>query len=286
MMKIKYRIALCCACYLPGMLLVLFAMAAQPGGQPETTAVDPLNATYPIEGHDFHFFEGRHEMPSAHGSATKTRSAVTGRPVYGDLDGDGAEDAVLLITHDPGGSGTFTYLAVAIFLKDGFQGVETFYVGDRIKPMEIAIRRGLIVVRYTDRRPQEPMSALPTVDQTRCLRLINGRLVELTPVGQKGNIVEGWLTIGHEVRTFKPCEGEEVFWLVGKSPAITEIMDAYNASMSPSKPYEPMLVLLAVQQVDPPLDGFGADYERALLAMHLIIVAPGYRCEQNKFMFE
>lgn len=73
------------------------------------TGLDPLNATYRIEGQPIALVDGHHESPAAPGSATKVRTAVWKQPVFGDLDGDGDEDAALLLIHDPGGSGTFYY---------------------------------------------------------------------------------------------------------------------------------------------------------------------------------
>ena len=37
-----------------------------------------------------------------------------GKPAYGDLNRDGRDDAVLFRMHDPGGSGTFYYVAAEI----------------------------------------------------------------------------------------------------------------------------------------------------------------------------
>ena len=99
-----------------------------------------------------------------------------GQPVYGDMDGDGDKDAALLLTRDSGGSGTFYYVAAAINVKGRYQGTNAVLLGDRIAPMDIGIRSGAVVVNYADRRPEEPMSARPTVDKTVRLILKNDKL--------------------------------------------------------------------------------------------------------------
>ncbi len=139
-------------------------------------ATDPLNATYLIEGQAVRLTAGYCELPAAPGSAMKSRTAVWGQPVYGDMDDDGDTDAVVLLAHDPGGSGTFYYVAAAINVNGRYQGTNAVLLGDRIAPMDIVIRNSAIVVNYADRRPEEPMSARPTVDKTAQLSLKDDQL--------------------------------------------------------------------------------------------------------------
>ena len=51
--------------------------------------VGPLNATYSIEGNTVRLQDGRSEMATTPHSATTMKTAVYGKTVYGDLDGDG-----------------------------------------------------------------------------------------------------------------------------------------------------------------------------------------------------
>ena len=252
----------------------------------EQAATDPLNATYLIEGKAVGLMDGRSELPAAPGSAIKTRTVVMGQPVYGDMDGDGVEDAVLLLTHDPGGSGTFVYLAVAINANGRYQGTNAVLLGDRIAPMNIGIRNGAVVVNYTDRRPEEPMNATPSVDQTTVLVLNNDQLIEIAPPGEKNRIFEGWVTIGHEVRSFEPCGQNEPLWLMGRSPAIKAIIAAYRQALPDEKDYRPVFMVLAGKRVEPPTDGFGADYEIAFLATHLVWVTSGVNCTREALDIE
>lgn len=68
-------------------------------------AADPLQVSYLVEQQAVRLVEGRSEVP-APGSATRVKTWVLGKPVYGDLDGDAGEDAAVILAHDPGGSGT------------------------------------------------------------------------------------------------------------------------------------------------------------------------------------
>ena len=126
------------------------------------------------------------------------------------------------------------------------------------------------------------MSVLPTVEQTRIFIVEENQLTDMTPPGEHGNIVEGWLTVGHEMRTFKPCNGEYELWLNGESPALEDILDAYWRTLPDGKPYQPLFAVLAGELAVPPADGFGADYDDAFLARHLVMIAPDSRCEWKK----
>lgn len=171
--------------------------AGNASGRPDHGAADPLNATYRIEGEAVGLTDGRRETPAAPGSAIKVKTTVMGRPVFGDLDGDGDEDAVLLLIHDPGGSGTFFYVAASINVNGRYQGTNAILLGDRIAPTDIGICNGVAAVHYADRGPEKPMSADPSVDKTSVVTLQNGRLFEVAP---EVDCTGGGVTIGSPTR--------------------------------------------------------------------------------------
>lgn len=253
----------------------LVACAGNAAERLDRAASDPLNAIYLIEGHKVRLVDGRYERPAAPDSATKIRTTAMGRPVTGDLDGAGGEDAVLLLTHDPGGSGVFYYLAAAIREDHRYQGSNAVLLGDRIVPRDIKISHRVVVVRYADRRPDEPMSAYPTIDHELALAVENGQLLTIGP------LVAGHVTIGHEVRVFQPCNGREALWLMGASPALKEITAAHRRQSTGEKPYRRVFAVLAGKRVAPPIDGFGADYKAAFLATHLVEMASGGNCPRD-----
>jgi hypothetical protein len=77
------------------------------------------------------------------------------------------QDAVLFILQDPGGSGTFFYVAAALQKSGMYRGTNAVFLGDRISPQTIKIQKGMILVNYADRRPDEPMAAPPSVKKTK-----------------------------------------------------------------------------------------------------------------------
>ncbi len=153
--------------------LLVFSAQAE---LPDIDVEGVLNATYTIENHQVLLLDGRAEVAAAPGSAVKITTAVFGKPVCGDLDGDGRDDAALFLVHNPGGSGTFYYVAAAIAKNGQYQGTNAVLLGDRIVPKTIQIRNAVIVVDYADRRPGQPMAAPPSINKTKHLTLKAGRL--------------------------------------------------------------------------------------------------------------
>ena len=234
------------------------------------TASDPLNATYIIEGKEITLHNGRSEVPGAPDSATKTRTFISGDAVEEDLDGDSDFDAALILVHDPGGSGTFYYVAVAENLNGQYRGTNAVRLGDRTAPMNLEIRNGVVIVRYVKRRPYEPMSTAPSVETFLFLAFDVGKLKALNSIGSDEQILEGWVTIGHEVRSFHPCNRKTAYWISGDSPALAEIMARYKKALPDAKPYTPLFMVLAGKFTEAPRNGYGADYAGAFLAMQLV----------------
>ena len=111
-----------------------------------------------------------------------------GNEATGDINGDGIPDIAHLITVDPGGSGTFYYVAVVVSDETGWNGdTPAVLLGDRIAPQTTEIRNGMLIVNYADREPDQPFSAPPTVNMSKFLVVRDGRLVDAGPVVPMGS---------------------------------------------------------------------------------------------------
>ena len=144
------------------------ATAPTPSGT--TTGFDPLNATYIVDGQSVVLVNGK-------GGTTQ----VFGQPVMGDLNGDGKPDAAFFLVEQPGGSGTFYFVAAALSTATGTQGTNAILLGDRIAPQTLEIHNGEIVANYADRKPGEPMTTQPSVGVSKYLTVNGSALTEIPP---------------------------------------------------------------------------------------------------------
>jgi hypothetical protein len=156
------------------------ASPAQPFSK--TALLDPLNATYLIDGSPITLTNGKAEQASAPGSSETTVTRIFGTPVLGDMNGDGVNDAAVIITEDGGGSGTFYYAAVTLGgTSNGTAGTNAILLGDRISPDTMQIANGILTVNYADRKPGDPMSTMPSVGVSKYL-VIAGKTLYDAPI--------------------------------------------------------------------------------------------------------
>jgi uncharacterized lipoprotein NlpE involved in copper resistance len=134
-----------------------------------------LNATYTIEESKVSLVDGKAEVASAPGSASKDTytMAIGGGLASGDLNGDGKDDGAGVIIMNSAGSGTF-YYAVAYVNNKGTNGI---FIGDRVAIDDVVIKDGTITVTYLDRVKGAPMSDAPTVEKEMSFVVKNGVLV-------------------------------------------------------------------------------------------------------------
>lgn len=146
---------------------VLFTVLRGHSGSAPRSATDRLAVT--IGEQSFTLVDGVAEKETAPGSKETVR--VVGEPVTGDVTGDGKPDTALLLADDPGGSGTFYYAVLAIDDGGSWRATNALPLGDRIKPEPIEYQDGQFVYRFLERKPDDPMSAPPTVENTVPVRL-------------------------------------------------------------------------------------------------------------------
>ena len=120
--------------------------------------------------------------PVAEGSSSMTEIRL-GKSAFGDLDGDGEDDAAAVTIENPGGSGTFHY--VHALRNDGGEprAALPVFLGDRIRVEGVSIHDGAITVALFDRPADASFAQPPTVPVIRRFRLEGGALAELPAPG-------------------------------------------------------------------------------------------------------
>lgn len=136
----------------------------------EKLVEDPKNGWYLFSGEWVHLENGKAEVVSANDESITTSYQYFGNVARGDLDGDGDEDRVFLVTQQPGGSGTFFFLVGAIKEEGGYRGTHAVFIGDRIAPQTTEFREGRVIVNFAERKPGEPFTTQPSMGKSLYLK--------------------------------------------------------------------------------------------------------------------
>jgi hypothetical protein len=102
----------------------------------------------------------------------------------------------------------------------------------------------------------------------------------------RGIGMQGWVTIGHEVRSFTPCSWHVAHWLLGGSPALRDIMAQYREALPDARPDTPLFMMLVGTFAETPPAGFGADDAAAFLATQLAGVRLKGNCRSDAIVVD
>src|SRR5262245_12063578 len=75
--------------------------------------------------------------------------------ITGDLDGDGTDEAVVLLNYAPGGTGQLLHLAVMARNKDNVKNVATTLIGDRVQIRDVRIEKQRLLVDVVRSGPKD-----------------------------------------------------------------------------------------------------------------------------------
>jgi hypothetical protein len=98
--------------------------------------------------------------------------------LYGDINSDGMEDAVVFLTTQNGGTGHFVEMAAVLNLNGNASNISTLYLGDRIMIESGAIQNGSITLSLIVQGPNDGLCC-PSQKETRNYHLDGGQLVEM-----------------------------------------------------------------------------------------------------------
>ena len=172
---VSVRIPIVGATVIVAVVVLVGGCSSNSENQPQEQAAVPgteyRNAEYVIEGQRIKLADGLAEAETSPGSASRIVTRYFGNELKTDLNYDGREDVIFLLTQQRGGSGTFFYAVAALNTEAGYLGSDGYLLGDRIAPQTTVVspnprHKNVIVVNYADRRPDEPMTAQPSVGKS------------------------------------------------------------------------------------------------------------------------
>ncbi len=107
--------------------------------------------------------------------------------VTGDLDGEGADEAVVVLAQSSGGSGTFNYLAVVKRTAAGLDNVATVGLGDRVQLRSARIENRRLLVSVV-RAGESDAMCCPGELADLAWTLLGGTLEPTAPTGPTGRL--------------------------------------------------------------------------------------------------
>ncbi len=122
---------------------------------------------------------GEYRGPAAPGSVSEIVVKISGKAVFGVIQGRQVGSVVLIAV--TGGSGSFYELALLSRGEAGWQNTDTVLLGDRVKVHAVAVENGQIIVDMTIHGPHDPVCC-PTLAVKKRFAVRDDRLV---PAGEK-----------------------------------------------------------------------------------------------------
>lgn len=83
--------------------------------------------------------------------------------------------------------------------------------------------------------------------------------------------VQGILTIGHEVRSFRDYKTNKEYWIIDRSGTL---LPKYYQEVGPNAViYQPIFAVLKVTETAKPQDGFGSEYDGCYELQEIILLS-------------
>jgi hypothetical protein len=116
------------------------------------------NIEYDLDGQSVTLVDGSYaEKPDPDAATFITKVSMGPWQAFGDLNGDGVEDAAVILIDAPGGSGVFTFLAAVVDEGGLPVNAATASLGDRPQIDSVSIEDGRILISGKTHAESDPM---------------------------------------------------------------------------------------------------------------------------------
>jgi len=277
----------------PAMLLAAFA-AVVPGactapdaGPATPTREELANGTYTgIFDEPITLADDRYQGPPYTGTSASYPSAMLleNTLAYGDVDGDGVDEAIVALASNTGGSGVLVYLVVVTSNAGIARNIAAEELEDRAIVRSIAVVDGNIRVDVVRHGPDDPMCC-PTLYEQETWKFADGHLTRLATkqlAAARGLDARwrGHLVWGHEARSFTECDSNRDAWVRDETGG--DLVATYGALAA--EPYDKVFIEAVGTWQPIPVTGFGAQYPETFVVRELLRAereGPGCRLDLN-----
>lgn len=136
------------------------------------------NMTYVYNDMPITLSDGIYQEKPDETSATYITNLSIHESAYGDLTGDGIDDAAVILLDAPGGSGSFLNLYAVIDQGSALTSTAGMLLGDRTQIEKVWVEGGQVMMDVIRHGPDDPMCC-PTEEATLLFMIQNGRIVEV-----------------------------------------------------------------------------------------------------------
>jgi len=153
----------------------------------------------------FTLSNGRWRGEATAGGASAPNAGLAGNLfLSGDMDGDGRDEAVVLLYTSGGGSGTFDYVAL-LARNDAGQVVNTGTVplGDRVRIREARLEAGTVTLNVIQAGPDDA-ACCPGQKVERQFALRDGEFIETETIDQGRQTIEDLAGVAWRLDEFRP----------------------------------------------------------------------------------
>jgi heat shock protein HslJ len=175
--------------------------------------------------------------PLVAGGASRPRvELIEDLTISGDLDRDGNDETVVLLSESSGGSGTFTYLAALARRGSGVENVATVGLGDRVQIREWHLEDDAVVVSLVESGPEDA-ACCPSRLVTRRW-ILDGDSLQEGPMVSDGvlstGVLEGveWRLVGFGLDERLPAEPKATLLIHGDKVGGTSGCNRFKGSLS------------------------------------------------------
>ena len=168
-----------------GVLIVVVGSGAADSYAGATLTREALqNAVYRseyVESGEVKLVKGKASVDDPDGKVTVS---LTDFVAFGDLNGDGSEDAAAVLVTSAGGTGSFYELAAVISRQEKPAHLGSVQLGDRIIIESVSIAGGRVIVRMIVHKRDDPQCC-PTSHVNKTYELKGSQLLEIAPAQNK-----------------------------------------------------------------------------------------------------